>query len=112
MIGSDFFSRWILPSDVLEVAFWAAAFTLASWAIFVIPAVLYLPSSSKVFRLPSAPILGGLWILLAFLLLVGIWTGYWASPLLLGYAAVVGASAGSAYSVLLRRRAEGDKAVG
>jgi hypothetical protein len=104
--GHDFFSRWVLLSDVLDIAFWSAAFVVASWVVFILPVVSFVPPASAVFRLPLAALLGGLWYLLAFLLLVGIWTGYWASLFLLGYSLVVGITSGSIYAVLLGRSNE------
>ncbi len=83
---------------------WTAVFVTISWLIFVVPLIALVPDSSKILTLPFTPLFGAICGLVAFLLLVGWWTGFWSHLLYLSYSVVVGAITGLFYASFLHRR--------
>jgi len=99
-----FFSHWgQIVVSLGPILFWSAAFVFASWSIFVVPIIAAFPEAHKIFNIQFTPFLAGGYWTLAFIVLVGWWTGWWASPILLSYSFIVGLAAGFVYAVLMRK---------
>ncbi len=98
------FTPWRRPTDIEAILAWTAIFVILAWLIVVLPFVFLVSDSSRLLRYPTAMIVGAAGGILSFGLLVGWWTGLWNDGLYLGYALVVGAATGGAYSGLLRIR--------
>jgi hypothetical protein len=79
------------------IAGWFAVFSGVTWLVLIVPAIKWL-------RPPFVVVASVAGYLTAFLLLVGWWTGYWRSPLLLACAAVMGATVGLSYTIGLSSR--------
>lgn len=99
---SILFTSWGRPTDVDSILFWTGVFSLASWLLFVVPVALSLSSSSLLLHHLLASVFGAAAGLIAFLVLVGWWTGFWTEPLYLGDALVIGGATGWAYSAFHR----------
>lgn len=114
VVYMTFFTSWGRPTDVEAILFWTAIFISIAWILVVLPFVFLVPVSSRFLSLPVATFIGAVAGLVAFLLLVGWWTGFWTERLYLGYALVVGAATGLAYSSFLhfRRRATASESEG
>jgi len=108
------FTSWGRPTDVEAILYWTAIFISIAWILVVLPFIFLVPDSSGFFSLPRATLTGAVAGLVTFLLLVGWWTGFWTEKLYLGYALVVGAATGLAYSSFwyIRRRASASKGEG
>lgn len=102
------YSLWFSPhnriTDMEAILVWTAVFVTISWLIFVVPLIALVPDSSKILTLPFTPLFGAICGLVAFLLLVGWWTGFWSHLLYLSYSVVVGAITGLFYASFLHRR--------
>ena len=102
------------PTDVEAILVWTAIFIAVAWILFVLPLIFLVPDASRIFSPPVAPVFGAVYGLVAFLLLVGWWTGLWIERLYLNYSLVVGSTTGLAYSsfLYLLRRTEAVKSEG
>jgi len=87
-------------TDLEAIAYWTAVFSGLAWLLLVLPLVLLMPASSRLFAPRRAWLVGAVGGLAAFLGLVGWWTGFWREPLYLGYALIVGSVTGMSYSLL------------
>jgi hypothetical protein len=102
-IAFGLFFRWARWSSVAWIALWSGVYVGVSW-VMLIPAIGFAArGDGKTLSLPFAPFAGAAAFVVTFQVLIGWWTGYWKAPLLLGYSAVVGFTAGLAYSLFQRR---------
>ena len=99
-----FVTPWQRPTDVEAVLLWSAIFVLISWLLVVLPLIFIIQESSRLLQFSNALIFGAMVGAIIFLLLVGWWTDFWSEVMYWGYAMVVGATIGGAYSTLLHLR--------
>lgn len=88
---------WGHPTDVSAILFWSGIFIFLGWLLFTLPLLAILPPNHRLLQLPRYPIFNIFYALLAFLILCG-WIGFWKEPFYLGYAAIVGGIAGTAFA--------------
>ena len=98
-------------NDAPVIALWSAVFVATTWFIAVLPAVLAVPPTAILLRLPWAITTGAVsgFIIFALLLTAVGGTVVLSSPFYVSYAVVVGSTTSTVYSAMTaaRRRSGG-----